>query len=354
MDSFRLGIIGAGGIVALNHLPNLKKLGDRVAVTWLSGRKEHRLKHLQAELGGRPRLTSSWQEVLEADDVDGVIIATPHPLHVKPAIDALAAGKHLLVQKPLCGDLDEAHAFCDAAAKSDRTVLVLPHQAAEVVTARRLLREGRIGVVSGAMSRHSHGGPEVYYAEVRDAFSEPADDSLWFFDSSQASVGALFDMGVYSVARLVALLGTAREVVGVTATIDKPTALEDTATLLITFADGAVATAETGWVDPARTGYWRVHGSRGKLWSPGHAGERLVLWEPSSYTREHAAPTQSTVEVAGDNLGEAHLHWLDCIAQGKQPPLSHAKAARHVTEILLAGLESAKTGRKVTLETSAE
>ncbi|NUQ00674.1 MAG: Gfo/Idh/MocA family oxidoreductase [Armatimonadetes bacterium] len=353
MDPVRFGIVGAGGIAALSHVPQLKALGERVEVTWLSGRKEHRLRRLQAELSGRPRLTTDYRELVAADDVDAVIVATPHPLHVEPGIAALQAGKHLMVQKPLCGDLDEAHAFCQAADRSDRTVFVLPHAGPEVVAARAMLDRGELGQVSGALARHSHGGPEVYYAEVRDAFGEPPSDDLWFFDAEQASVGALFDMGVYAVARLVALLGTARQVIAATATVSKPTRLEDTATLLITFENGALATAETGWVDPARTAYWRVHGSAGKLWSPGEAGAALTHWVPTSSTREHAPPQATNVDVRPHALGGMHEHFLDCLTAGKQPPFSHARAARHVTEILLAGLRSAQSGRAVELETAA-
>lgn len=352
MDPLRVGIIGAGGITALMHVPALKRMADRFEVTWLSGRKEHRLRRLQAELDGRPRLTHDYTDIFAAEDVDAVIIATPHPLHVRPAIDAIAAGKHVLLQKPLCGRMDEAHELCEAAARSPVIVLALPHFGPDIVASRQLLIEGRIGTVSGALSRHSHGGPEVYYAEVRDAFGEPPDERLWFFDPGEAAVGALFDMGVYSVARLVALLGAAKEVIGVTATLDKPTALEDTATLLTTFANGALATAETSWVDPARTAYWRVHGSRGKLWSPGEDGAAVTLWEPTSYTREHAPPRRSPVDCSGCDRGDVHQHFLDCIRQGIQPPLSNVQAARHVTEILLAGLRSAREGRKVALETT--
>ena len=353
MEPVRFGIIGAGGITALLHVPQLVRLGERVEVTWLSGRKEHRLRKLAGHFGGQPRLTPHWQDIVAADEVDAVIVATPHPLHVAPAIAAIEAGKHVLLQKPLCGDLDEAEAFCAAADRSPVTVLVMPHAGPDLCAGRRLIDAGALGRVSSALSRHSHGGPEVYYAEVRDAFDEPDDGSLWFFDADQAAVGALFDMGVYAVFRLVCLLGTVKQVVGATATIDKPTRLEDTATLLLTFANGALATAETGWVDPARTAYWRAHGSLGKLWSPGEDQAPLTLWEPTSSTREHAPPRATAVDVAGDQLGEVHEHFLDCVASGAQPPWSHARAARHVTEILLAGLESARTGRAVELTTEA-
>jgi predicted dehydrogenase len=346
-----VGIIGAGGIAQKLHLPQLAEIPD-LRVTHLSGRKEHRLRAL-SERFDVPHWTTDHRDLLADDRLDGIIIALPHPQHVPVGLEVLAAGKHLMMQKPLCGDMSEAEEFVAAVERSDRTVLVLPHFAPEIYRSRRLLEEGAVGKPSGANCRTSHGGPEVYYAEVRDGFRE-TDSDLWFFDAKRASVGALFDMGVYGVAFLVAILGTARSVMGVTATLDKPTELEDTASLIIQFANGAVATAETGWCDPARTWQLRVHGTRGKLTAPGEGGSPLTRWEPGSYTREDLPPVPHAVDPSGDSRGNVHDHWLQCIREGRHPELSHAWAARHVTEILLAGLESSRTGCRVELRSTAE
>ncbi|MGH2353465.1 MAG: Gfo/Idh/MocA family protein, partial [Chloroflexota bacterium] len=202
---------------------------------------------------------------------------------------------------------------------------------------------------SGATGRSSHGGPEVYYAEVRDAFEEQSDD-LWFFDATRASVGALFDMGVYATSQLIATVGSVARVFGRTATLDKPTQLEDTATLLLEFENGALGTMETSWCDPARTRFLHVHGTRGKLTSPGDEGHPLTHWTPGSYTREDIPPVPHPVDVAPYDVGNAHQHFLDCIKGNRQPPISNASTARHVTEVLLAGLESARTGRVVDIK----
>ena len=346
-----VGIIGAGGIANKLHLPQLANLSD-VKVTWLSGRSEHRLKIL-AERWNVPRWTHDYQEILKDPEVDGVIVALPHPLHVPAGVDALQAGKHLLMQKPLCDTMDDAERFVKAVEASDRTVLALPHFGATLYAARDLVSKGEIGKVSGVSGRSSHGGPEVYYAEVRDAFDEKSDD-LWFFDAKRASVGALFDMGVYACSQVVVCGGTVKRVFGRTATVDKPTELEDTATLLLEFESGALGTVETGWADPAQTRFLRVHGTRGKLESPGHDGNPMTRWEPGSYTREDIPPVPHTVDVSPYNVGDAHQHWLECIAKNEQPPLSNAWTARHVTEVLLAGLESAKSGRPVDVKSRLE
>jgi predicted dehydrogenase len=346
-----VGIIGAGGIAQKLHLPQIAGMPD-MKVTHLSGRKESRLRTL-AERFDVPRWTTDHHDLLADDTLEGIIVALPHPLHVPVGLEALAAGKHLLMQKPLCGDMNEANQFVAATEKTDRTVLVLPHFPPEIYRTRQMAADGTLGKPSGANCRTSHGGPEVYYSEVRDGFGEQGDD-LWFFDAKQASVGALFDMGVYAVAALVASLGTVWSVMGMTATLDKPTELEDTATLILNFANGAIATAETGWCDPARTWQFRLHGTRGKITIPGHDGAAMTRWEPGSYTREDIPPVPHPVDAQADSRGNVHEHWLQCIRERRHPELSHAWAARHVTEILLAGLESSRSGRRVEIRSSAE
>ncbi|MCA1594974.1 MAG: Gfo/Idh/MocA family oxidoreductase [Chloroflexi bacterium] len=343
---FSIGIIGAGGIAQKLHLPQLAGMPE-FKVTWLCGRRESRLERL-ADQFGVPRWTHDPADLYGDAQLDAVIVATPHPLHAEAGLAALAAGKHLMIQKPLCAEMAEADRLVDAADASDRTVLCLPHFSPEVYRAREIAAAGDLGKPSGAHCRTSHGGPEVYYAEVRDGFRE-TDNDLWFFDAKRAAVGALFDMGVYAVAALVATLGSVVSVMAMTATIDKPTALEDTATLLLQFENGAIGTAETGWCDPARTWAYRIHGTAGKLTMPGEGGASMTHWTPGSYTREDIPPVPRPVDTSGYDIGNVHRHFLDCIRSGVQPPLSNVRAARHVTEILLAGLQSARTGERVSI-----
>ena len=346
-----VGIIGAGGIANKLHLPQLTALPN-ARVTRMSGRSDRRLIIL-AERWHVPYWSHDYEDILRDDEIDAVVVALPHPLHVQAGIDALQAGKHVLMQKPLCDTLEDAGRFVTAVAASDQIVMCLPHFSPVVYASRRLVATGEIGKVSGATGRSSHGGPEVYYAEVRDAFEEKSDD-LWFFDAKRASVGALFDMGVYATSQLIASVGPVARVFGRTATLDKPTSLEDTATLLLEFENGALGTMETSWCDPARTGFLHVHGTRGKLTSPGHQDNPLTHWTPGSYTREDIPPVPHVVDVSPDDRGNAHQHFVACIEQRRQPPLSNVLTARHVTEVLLGGLESARSGRMVEIRSRLE
>src|SRR5690349_17491821 len=94
---FRIGIIGAGGIAAKLHLPEVAEEAGRAQVTLISGRKESRLRTL-ADKWGVPGITQSYDDVIADDKIDGVIVATPHPSHVEWGVKALRAGKHVYMQ----------------------------------------------------------------------------------------------------------------------------------------------------------------------------------------------------------------------------------------------------------------
>src|SRR5947209_15089662 len=157
MEMLNVGMIGAGGIAQKLHLPELAHTPG-LRVTCLAGRKEQRLRSL-AERFDVPRITTDYTALLADDSIQGVVIATPHPLHVRYGLAALKAGKHVLMQKPLCGDMSEADAFTDVVTASGRTVLCLPHFGDPAYRARQLVREGAIGTISGAYCRASPRGP---------------------------------------------------------------------------------------------------------------------------------------------------------------------------------------------------
>ena len=345
MNPIRVGIIGAGGIAAKLHLPELAAASDAEVVV-VSGRRQSRLETICRKFQVS-RWTQSYDAVVSDSNIDAVVIALPHPLHVEWGLKALDARKHVHMQKPLSTSMDEADRFVDAVETSDRTVLALPFVSRPpVLAARKMVMEGALGKVSAAHARHSHGGPEVYYAGIQEILEEESDDALWFFDADKADVGALFDMGVYSIATLVTIAGSVRAITARCSTVAKPTKLEDTAAVLLDFENGAIGTAETGWCDAARTSEFSIHGTAGKV-AVADRDAPLVHSRPSSQVDEDAPLIHENVDVSEFPNENSHQHWIDCINRSVQPPLSNAKTARHITEIMLAGLESSRIDRTV-------
>lgn len=120
--SVGVGVIGAGQIARTQHLPNLARLpGCHVAaVADLQGHAAH---DAAARFGAR-MCTTDYHEVLADASVDAVLIATHHNTHAAIALEALRAGKHVFVEKPLALTVGDAQAVSDAAAATGRLLTV--------------------------------------------------------------------------------------------------------------------------------------------------------------------------------------------------------------------------------------
>lgn len=109
----RVAVIGAGGFAKAVHLPNLSTLNRLCALRAVVSRSGHNAAAAARQFGAA-YCTTEYREVLNDRDVDAVIIATRHHLHTSMALEALAAGKHVLLEKPLAiaqADLDRLAAF---------------------------------------------------------------------------------------------------------------------------------------------------------------------------------------------------------------------------------------------------
>ena len=109
----RIGIVGCGEVVQIIHLPTLYQLGDLFEVTALCDASSTVLAGLGAAWG-IPARTTDYQALVSRDSVDAVLIASPNANHAEVAIAALDAGKHVLVEKPMCLTLAENDAIIAA------------------------------------------------------------------------------------------------------------------------------------------------------------------------------------------------------------------------------------------------
>lgn len=110
-----VAVIGAGAIATAHHLPNLARIpGCRlVAVANRSGQKSRQW----GTRFGAAYCTTDYRDLLNDDQIDAVIIATRHHLHKEMALAAIAAGKHVFVEKPLALTVADCDEICEAAAR---------------------------------------------------------------------------------------------------------------------------------------------------------------------------------------------------------------------------------------------
>src|SRR5687767_4158337 len=111
----RVGVVGSGSIAQIMHLPYLQELDDRFAIAALCDVSPATLEAVGERYGVPAHARfADYRELCASDLVDAVLVC-PSGSHVPPAIAALEAGKHVLVEKPLCYRLDEADALVAAA-----------------------------------------------------------------------------------------------------------------------------------------------------------------------------------------------------------------------------------------------
>lgn len=105
-DRVRIAIVGPGGFAMGFHVPNLKKLGERCTIHAVMSRTGPKAKkaaiQCKAQYG-----TTDYKEILEDDEIDAVLIATRHDTHAVMARQALEAGKHVFLEKPLAVNFEE-------------------------------------------------------------------------------------------------------------------------------------------------------------------------------------------------------------------------------------------------------
>lgn len=148
-----VGVIGSGWIVrahvhALHSLNHLGSFPGRVRLKWIHGRRPEKMAALAQELEIE-RSTVEWREVVEDPEVDVIANAGIHSLHAPVSLAAIAAGKHVLCEKPLADSTDEAREMARAAATAD--VLTACGFNYRFVPAVRLIHEllveGKLGEV---------------------------------------------------------------------------------------------------------------------------------------------------------------------------------------------------------------
>ena len=142
--SFGVAVVGYGAW-GPNHVRNLLAM-ERCRLLWVCDSSPAALARIPAGVETL-RTTTSLDEVLDDPEVQGVVVATPAPTHEQLASACLRAGKHVLVEKPLCADLPGARRLHDEAARVQRSLHVghvcVHHPGVE--RARQLIEAGKLG-----------------------------------------------------------------------------------------------------------------------------------------------------------------------------------------------------------------
>ncbi|MET4780765.1 Gfo/Idh/MocA family oxidoreductase [Glaciihabitans sp. UYNi722] len=257
-----VAIVGCG-IIGVNHARAIARLEGLTIVALVDSIPEatHRLADLvESELGiDRPGEFDGLAAAFAAVPVDLVVICTPSGLHVQLAEEALAADKHVVIEKPLDVTLPRARHIAELAAdaeKRGRVVSVISQHRfdpASVVVAR--------AAHNGAFGRLTGGVATVAWWRSQEYYDSGQWRGTWELDGG----GAVMNQGVHTVDLLVWFLGRPVEIFAHTALLaHERVEIEDVAVATVRFESGALAVLHaTTAAYPGLTVRLQVHGSRG-------------------------------------------------------------------------------------------
>ncbi|HAB15119.1 MAG TPA: Gfo/Idh/MocA family oxidoreductase [Verrucomicrobiota bacterium] len=337
----RLGIIGCGNVLsAYRAAADKLKARGWAEITAACGRESQRTRVLQ-ELGP-VRFTVQPEEICADPDIDIVIILTSMSEHAALADQALAAGKHVLVEKPLATSLDDAEKVLATAQRSKGLLVCAPFTVLSPtfqILSRRI-RAGDIGQPCSARARYGWAGP---------SWSE------WFY---RPGGGCLFDLGVYCLTSLTGLLGPARRVTAFTGVAVPEREIngrrirveaEDNAQVLLDFGGGCFGAVTSGFtMQQYRNPALEVYGTTGTIQMLGDD------WDPDGYElwQNEVGCWQCFKETDPDwHWTDGLNHLVECIRTRKRPSVT-PEHARHVLEIMLKAQQSGREGKAFDLTTT--
>src|SRR3954463_7436082 len=219
---------------------------------------------------GWDEAATDWEEVVHRKDIDLVDVSTPGDSHMEIAIAGAREGKVVFCEKPLANTVREAERMLAAVERAGVLHMICHNyrRAPAVMLAKQLIAEGQLGDI-----RHYRG------TYLQDWITDPAFPLVWRLDRTKAGSGALGDIAAHSIDLARFLVGEIAEVTGDLATFikmrplpDNPrkkgrVTVDDAATALVRFANGAIGTIEATRMAPGRKNYNRfeINGSKGSL-----------------------------------------------------------------------------------------
>ncbi|RME27961.1 MAG: gfo/Idh/MocA family oxidoreductase [Deltaproteobacteria bacterium] len=340
MKTIRVGMIGSGFIADV-HCQAIARLPGAEVVAHCSPSEGSR--RLFSERWKIPETYPDHRQMLASSELDAVVVATRNHLHAPIALDAISAGKNVILEKPLCLTLAEADEIIDAARQQGVLVCYAEELCfvPKYVRVKELVDKGAIGSVYRVNQVEKHEGPY----------------SPWFWKVKEAGGGILMDMGCHSIEFARWLLGKPR-VRAVSAFMDTvlhsdKTEMEDDVVIHLEFETGQRALLESSWaLLGGMDSITHVFGTAGVIHADLLKGMGLKMYSAAGFgnnpdsNRGWSFPDYEWLWENG--YPQEDEHFFDCMRSGSEP-LESAEDGRQVLEIMYACYASAAEGRTITL-----
>jgi predicted dehydrogenase len=336
-EELRFGIVGTG-TMARHHAAALTAYHRSSVTAWAARSAEAE----DLDRFGPARVYTDAEQLAADPEVDAIVVATPDFAHAEPALAALEAGKHLLVEKPLATRTDDAESILAAARRAGVKVMTIYNhrwvpaywQAKERITADAL------------------GEPVLAYARKNDTIDVPTRMLSWASETSPAWFLSSHDIDLvcwYFESEPVEVFATAVHKVLRGLGIDTPDAIQ----AQVRFANGAVATFEACWTYPS-TFPTMTDSFIGLILTDGviHLDRKREQIEIASRDRFEYPRNLLINQVGGRPSGSVYAavcHFVDAVLDGKEPLVTLESSVR-VTHVLEAIHRSCERGAAVHIE----
>src|SRR5712691_413137 len=327
MKTLRVAVIGAGYwgpnlVRNLNEAPG----ADPVAVADLS---DERLETIHKRFPA-VRTTKDHRELFADPSIDAVCIATPVGTHRRLAEEAFAAGKHVFVEKPIAGSIEDAESIIRASERARKTLMVghtFVYNPAVVNVRERIVR-GDLG--------------KIYYVD-----SQRVNLGLHQFD-----INVLWDLGPHDVSITLYWLDEEPEWVQCSGACFAQPDIEDVVFLMIGFPSGAIAHAHLSWLAPSKLRTTIVIGSRKMVvYDDVQAVEKVKIYdqgveklESDELRRSYRAGDIHSPRIAVTEPLQLEMrHFVECVRDGTRPR-SDGQAGLRVVRVLEAAMRSLRSG----------
>ncbi len=329
-EPIRIGFIGTGLIVTGKHWPALSMIRDDFRVAALANRTAAKAEALadiiDKQTGARPVVYTDYREMLDREKLDAVSIALPPVMNPEISEVALAAGCHVIAEKPIAASMADGERMVQRAASADRVLMIAENYRYEPAYRRaaELVGEGIIG--QARLARWS-----LFSTIARDS---PYYESPWRQQPEHPG-GYISDGGVHHMAVFRRVLGEADVVSGQVAAMRPDLPPADSISGTIRFVNGALATYANTWALPGPASPLQIVGTEGTLlaWR-----DRVELWQKGSVIRKW--DERSPV----DGLDAMYQDFAQAIRTGRPPRSTPAQALADF-RLIVAMLRSGEAGK---------
>ena len=316
----KVGIIGCG----LIGRKRAESLGSAATLVACADRDIERARGLAAKASARA--SADWQSLVDADDVEIVVIATPHDSLAEITLAAVQRGKHVLVEKPAARSASELEPVVAEAERRNALVRVgFNHRYHRAFRkAREIFESGSLGDMMFIRGRYGHGG-------------RPGYDREWRADAALSGGGELIDQGAHLIDLSRWFLGDFPSVRGRVRTYFWDMPVEDNGFLLLETARGQVAFLHASWTEWKNLFSFEIAGRVGKLEISGLGGsygtERLT-WYKMSAAMGPPETFAWEYPMAEDSWHAENAAFLEDIRLARQPDpgIADAQAMLRIIE----------------------